>query len=86
MKKELKHLQAFEQTTDKNLNISDVISSKTKTEILKLIEDCGKQGHFYIFNNREDFVETRTDWSELADTAETLYYLIEDIKGLLNKG
>ena len=27
MKKELKHLQTFEQHTDKNLNISDVINS-----------------------------------------------------------
>jgi hypothetical protein len=26
MKKELKHLKTFEQNTDKNLNISDVIS------------------------------------------------------------
>ena len=29
MKKELKHLQTFEQNTDKNLNISDVSSSFT---------------------------------------------------------
>ena len=27
MKKELKYLQKFEQNTDKNLNISDVIAS-----------------------------------------------------------
>ncbi len=64
-----------------NLNIS----SRTKTEILKLIEDCDKRGYFYIFNNRKDFVDTRTDWNELADIAENLYYLIENIKDLLNK-
>ncbi len=28
MKNKLKHLQTFKQNTDKNLNISDVISSK----------------------------------------------------------
>ena len=69
-----------------NLNISDVISSKTKAEILKVIEDLDKRGNFYIFNNREDFVEGRTDWEELKDTAENLYYAIENIKDLLNKG
>ncbi len=83
--KDLKHIKRFNES-EENLNISDVISSKTKTEILKLIEDCDKRGNFYIFNNREDFVESRTDWDELKDTSENLYYLIENIKDLLNKG
>jgi hypothetical protein len=58
---------------------------KTKAEILKVIEDLDKRGNFYIFNNREDFVEGRTDWEELKDTAENLYYAIENIKDLLNR-
>jgi uncharacterized protein YprB with RNaseH-like and TPR domain len=80
-----KHIQSFNEHQE-NLNISDVISSKTKSEILKVIEDLDKRGNFYIFNNREDFVEGRTDWEELKDTAENLYYAIENIKDLLNKG
>jgi len=84
----MKHLKTQKQLNEgqENLNISDVISSKTKAEILKVIEDLDKRGNFYIFNNREDFVEGRTDWEELKDTAENLYYAIENIKDLLNKG
>jgi hypothetical protein len=67
------------------LNISDVISSKTKDEILKMIDDLEERGDFYIFNNREDFVEERTDWDELSNIAERFYYTIENIKDLLNK-
>jgi uncharacterized protein YprB with RNaseH-like and TPR domain len=81
----LKNMKTFEEKTSE-LNISDVISSKTKAEILKVIEDLDRRGNFYIFNNREDFVEGRTDWEELKDTAENLYYAIENIKDLLNKG
>jgi hypothetical protein len=84
----MKHLKTPQQLNKatENLNISDVISSKTKAEILKVIEDLDRRGNFYIFNNREDFVEGRTDWEELKDTAENLYYAIENIKDLLNKG
>jgi hypothetical protein len=83
--KDNKNVKSFGQFNE-NLNISDVISSKTKAEILKVIEDLDRRGNFYIFNNREDFVEGRTDWEELKDTAENLYYAIENIKDLLNKG
>jgi hypothetical protein len=84
----MKHLKTPQQLNkaSENFNISDVISSKTKAEILKVIEDLDRRGNFYIFNNREDFVEGRTDWEELKDTAENLYYAIENIKDLLNKG
>jgi len=61
------------------------IDSKTKIEVLKIIEDLDNRGDFYIFNNREDLVEERTDWDELKDIAERFYYAIEDIKYLLNK-
>jgi hypothetical protein len=36
MKKKLKHLQTFEQSTDKNLNISDVSDSNSKKSKFKI--------------------------------------------------
>jgi hypothetical protein len=49
MKKELKHLKTFEQNTDKNLNISDVMNSDfsltlTKQELIKLITETYAEG------------------------------------------
>jgi hypothetical protein len=83
----MKHLKTPQELNEasENLNISDVISSKTKDEILKMIDDLEERGDFYIFNNREDFVEERTDWDELSNIAERFYYTIENIKDLLNK-
>lgn len=80
---EKNRIKRFNENSE--LNISDVISSKTKDEILKMIDDLEERGDFYIFNNREDFVEGRTDWDELSDIAERFYYTIENIKDLLNK-
>ena len=84
----MKHLKTQKELNEasENLNISDVISSKTKNEILKLIKSLDDRGYFYIFNNREDFVEGRTDWEDLKDTCENFYYVIENIKDLLNRG
>ena len=83
--KDNKHIKSFNEASE-NLNISDVISSKTKNEILNLIKSLDDRGYFYIFNNREDFVEGRTDWEDLKDTCENFYYVIENIKDLLNRG
>jgi len=82
--KDRKHIKTFEDKTSE-LNISDVISSKTKEEILKLIKSLDDRGYFYIFNNREDFVEGRTDWDDLKDTCENFYYVIENIKELIER-
>lgn len=41
--------------------------------------------HDYIFRNREDFCENRTDWDALADIAEAFYYRLLDIKYLLKQ-
>jgi hypothetical protein len=35
MKKELKHLKTFEQNTDKNLNISDVMNSNSEHRTIR---------------------------------------------------
>lgn len=37
MKKKLKNIQTFEQHTDKNLNISDVIKSLTLEDITQIV-------------------------------------------------
>lgn len=74
MEKKFKYLKQFES-----------FSNDTKEEILKVIDDLEKDAHFHIFNNREDFVDTRTDWNSLADTAERLYWALEQIKDIVNK-
>ncbi len=53
-------------------------------EILALIQKLSDTGYFHVFENREDFVEGRTDWDDLKDTAEQLYYTLMTIKDLLN--
>lgn len=39
----------------------------------------------YIFKNREDFCELRTDWNRLAEISEDFYYLLKSIKSELEK-
>jgi len=70
MEKKLKHLKTFEQNTDKNLNISDVIDSKyleklTDSELKSLFttentEDLSDDGIVgdvkrYILSGKRDF-------------------------------
>ena len=37
----------------------------------------------YIFRNREDFVESRTDWGRLAEISEAFYWKLHTIKDAL---
>jgi hypothetical protein len=57
MKKELKHLQTFEQHTDKNLNISDVRSSSNFDEDVikwgKIFDDMKTSPYIDIEQVRE---------------------------------
>ena len=57
---------------------------KNQEKILKLISDLEERGHFYVFENREDLVEGRTDWESLKDTADSFYYALMEIKDLMN--
>ena len=51
MKKELKHLKTFEQNTDKNLNISDVMKSLSVEE-QEMIEKGKKHWNLDILSKR----------------------------------
>jgi hypothetical protein len=46
MENKLKHLQTFEQSTDKNLNISDVSGSYSKSEIIAAWTKCKENRGF----------------------------------------
>jgi hypothetical protein len=37
----------------------------------------------YIFENREDFVKSRTNWDRLADIAEDFYDALKSINDIL---
>ncbi len=76
MKKKLKHLQTFEQSTDKNLNISDVIVSENHsnkintTKKVRFTSDRGRHKYddFYmteiVFEN-DDVCLCKSDINEL---------------------
>jgi hypothetical protein len=67
MKKELKHLKTFEQNTDKNLNISDVIDSKinrSREEVIELLSNSSN------FEEKELIRMTNDELLELWDSLE----------------
>lgn len=57
---------------------------ENQEKILALISDLEKRGCFYVFDNREDLVEGRTDWESLKDTADSFYHALIEIRGLAN--
>ncbi len=60
MKKELKHIQTFEQNTDKNLNISDVMKSLSVEE-QEMIEKGKKHWNLDILSKRRGgYVDSKT--------------------------
>lgn len=56
-----------------------------KEDIEKILKELEDKGVTYIFENREDFVDTRTDWNSLADIAEQLHEALEQIKTVITK-
>jgi dTDP-glucose pyrophosphorylase len=73
MKKELKHLKTFEQNTDKNLNISDVINRLTESS--KLTKTLRKLGWFGDTWTPQEY---KTQIRNLSDETLLLWYNSKD--------
>lgn len=60
-------------------------------EILKVYEDDETRFGGYTATERlhilapEDYVESRTDWLSLQNHADDMYYMLSDIKNLLEE-
>ena len=76
MKMELKHLQTFEQHTDKNLNISDVSESKLDKNIEKNIVNY----LLTLFDNKfkKKIKEIVKSWLQNSENWKKAYYLTGD--------
>ena len=55
-----------------------------KEELIKEIE-YWMDRYSYPFRNQEDLVESRTNWEDLRDAAESAYYLLETIQEKLSE-
>ena len=84
MKKELKNIQTFEQHSDKNLNISDVISSETIHMILNDIDELRKIGSFIAFEHGD--VMENMDRDDLKESAERFYEVLRKVEDRLTCG
>ncbi len=53
----------------------------SEEKILKIKEKINEtlKINDYIFRNREDFIESRTDWNRLAEIVEEFYWLLRTI-------
>lgn len=79
-------IQDSNGNVESNANII-VLAPKMKEdsiELLQKIRDAFKQ-HDYIFRNREDFVEGRTTWDNLAEISECFYWLLSEIESKMEK-
>ena len=60
-------------------------------KILKVYEDDETRFGGYIATRRlhisapEDYIESRTDWLSLQNHADDMYYMLSDIKNLLEE-
>ena len=66
---ELKNIQTFEQHTDKNLNISDVIKRLSDKKLYSLNDmiECFQKGSNDTFKNRERIIELLIHYRLIKD-------------------
>jgi len=52
-----------------------------KDKIKKIINNLRERAYFGIMESfPEDFIESRTDWDDLADSYRTIYYALMEIE------